>query len=100
MLKGQTFTLLVLSTEKAIVLPLRAARRNDAERRAEHIFHPLGLLVEVATFSLDDADRVDPKILQSKLSGSDHGVFERGRKVFEVDTLPVRIDVLQRSTEM
>lgn len=80
--------------QKAVVLPTCTACRNDAECRAEDVFHALGFLAKVTAFSLDDANGIDPEVFEAKFTTSYDGVLKCGWEFLELNALLVCFDIV------
>lgn len=99
-LHRQAWLLLPPWNQEAVVLSAGTARGKHAVCGAEHVFHALCFPVKVTAIPLDNADGVDPEVLESKLVCHHDSVLECRRQLMEVNIVPVCLEVFQGRAEM
>lgn len=86
--------------EKPVRLPGSTARREDAVGPAEDVLHAPRLALEVPVVPLDDAQRVDPYVLDAQGPRGRDRVLERPGQPVGVYALLVLVDVCRKGTKV
>ena len=90
-----TITVLSFSSlEESIGLSSRTTRSKYTIGGAKDAFHMLRLTLEVAIWSLNDTDGVNPEILDTQFPCCDYRVPEIPSKICNIDTVLMLVDVI------